>query len=571
LDENILTLVKRIEKHEIVLPDIQRSFVWDEDQIYDLFDSLVRGYPIGSLLFWKAIGSDEEERLLLYHEFVRYYRKDPRLPASIQLHARDEKTFVLDGQQRLQSLYLGLDGTYDGRELYVDLRGGTSSEDLDKNIAYYVRFLRSRSDLKDSNRFMVRLKDFIFLPPERFDIYRQKLMEESGLATGSDAWWKACRVMSHVREKLLQLEVIPIVTIDAHVRSAAECKSLDEVVEIFVRANDGGTKLSRMDLIFSLIKSRWTDASEAVEGLCQALNSTRDFAVTKDFVIRSLMVFSGRYSAQFRVDQMRKSDLMNEFGDMFPRAAASLRSAFDFLTQNRGAGITTWRLLSGGQRADRGYNVLIPIALYLYRRPAPDIPEREYRRMRRFLYTAIISRYPVVYVENRIDKLAQVFRDAFRQEPDVFPVNQLIAVMAEAEHFSSLEELIGRPHTLDPLLNIFNGGGVDFVTLCNRNAPQRDHIFPEAKLRARNVPDDKINHFANMRLLGKLPNILKSDIDPNDALANYTADALATDFMIPKHLLSYDKYDEFLEARARMIYARIQQYLADSQEIPVGP
>jgi len=117
MDDNILTLVKRIEKRDIVLPDIQRSFVWDEDQIYDLFDSLVRGYPIGSLLFWNAIGDNEEKRLLVYHEFVRDHRKGQPLPPQTELHMREEKTFVLDGQQRLQSLYLGLEGTYDGREL----------------------------------------------------------------------------------------------------------------------------------------------------------------------------------------------------------------------------------------------------------------------------------------------------------------------------------------------------------------------------------------------------------------------------------------------------------------------
>jgi hypothetical protein len=474
-----------------------------------------------------------------------------------------------DGQQRLQSLYLGLDGTYDGRELYVDLMGGTSSEDREKNIVYYVRFLGSWNDLKDSNRLMVRVKDFIFLPQERFATYRRKLMEESGLDPRSDAYEKAREVLDQVRLKLLQPEVIPIVTIDAQVRSADEGKSLEELAEIFVRVNDGGTKLSRMDLIFSLMKSRWIGASEAIEGLCQVLNSSGEFAVTKDFVIRCLMVFSGR-SAQFRVDQMRRSDLMSEFEGIFPKAAASLRSTFDFLTQNRGAGIRTWRLLSGGQRADRGYNVLIAIALYLYLRPTPDIPEREYRRMRRFLYTAIISRYSVRYVETRIDKLAQVISNALRQEPDVFPVNQLIAVMAEAEHFSRLEELIGRPNTLDPLLNILNGGSVDFVTLLDRNALQRDHIFPDAKLRAHNVPDDEINHSANMRLLGALPNILKADNDPADVFANYDADALATDFLIPKHLLSYDKYGEFLEERGRMIHLRVQQYLADSHELPTG-
>jgi hypothetical protein len=224
MGDNILTLVNRIEKRDVVLPDIQRSFVWDEDQIYELFDSLVRGYPIGSLLFWKAIGGEQDERQLVYHEFVRYYRKDQPLPQSTMLLRGQEKTFVLDGQQRLQSLYLGLDGTYDGRELYVDLKGGTSSEDRENNIEYYVRFRGSRNDVKELDRLMVRVKDFIFLPQERFTTYRRRLMDESGLAPASDAYEKARDVLDQVRSKLLQPEVIPIVTIDAQARSAEyEC------------------------------------------------------------------------------------------------------------------------------------------------------------------------------------------------------------------------------------------------------------------------------------------------------------------------------------------------------------
>jgi hypothetical protein len=190
--------------------------------------------------------------------------------------------------------------------------------------------------------------------------------------------------------------------------------------------------------------------------------------------------------------------------------------------------------------------------------------------MRRFLYTAILSRYSVLYVEARIDKLAKVVSKASTQGLDEFPVDQLVAVMGEAENFSRIEDLVGRPATLDPLLNILNGGSTDFVTLLDRNALQRDHIFPDAKLRARGVSDDKINHFANMRLLGALPNILKSDDDPEDVFATYDAEALAADFLIPKHLLSYDKYDEFLEERARLIRASVVQYLADSQEPQPG-
>lgn len=110
---------------------------------------------------------------------------------------------------------------------------------------------------------MVRVKDFIFLPNERSITYRSRLMEASGLWPRSDAYEKAREVLDQVRIKLLQPDVTPIVTIDAQARSADERKSLDEVVEIFVRVNDGGTKLSRMDLIFSLMKVKWIGADAA--------------------------------------------------------------------------------------------------------------------------------------------------------------------------------------------------------------------------------------------------------------------------------------------------------------------
>ena len=59
---------------------------------------------------------------------------------------------------------------------------------------------------------------------------------------------------------------------------------------------------------------------------------------------------------------------------------------------------------------------------------------------------------------------------------------------------------------------------------------------------------------------------MKSHGDPEDVFATYDAEALAADFLIPKHMLRYDKYEEFLEERARLIRAKVVQYLADSQE-----
>jgi hypothetical protein len=107
-----------------------------------------------------------------------------------------------------------------------------------------------------------------------------------------------------------------------------------------------------------------------------------------------------------------------------------------------------------------------------------------------------------------------------------------------------------------------SGGQVDFVALYSANAPERDHIFPRSKLEAQGVDAARVNHFANMRLLSKLANILKSASDPLVALEGYDEQALRDDFLIPKSLLHYETYDRFLEERSFLIKRRVAEYLA---------
>ena len=412
---------------------------------------------------------------------------------------------------------------------------------------------------------MARIKDFVRLNREEIKVFRtHRLATEYNFKINSEEHLHACDIIDDARETFRSDSRVPVIKIDEHAAQSQECKSLDEVAEIFVRVNDGGTKLSRMDLIFSLMKSRWTKASEEIESLCTMINSKGEFLVTKDFIIRCLMVFSGR-SAKYRVGQIRKSDLMEEFKNIFPRAKSAILSSFDFLTENKGGGIRTWRLLSGGRRADIGYNVMIPIAYFLYRRNTQEIPESEYRRFRRFLYISLFSRYMVRYVETRIDKIAGIIGKSSTTE---FPINDCVKTMSEAEIFNHQhpDELLGRKHTLDPLLNILSGGSVDFNTLLDRNAPHRDHIFPYSKLKERGVDEEKINHFANMQLLGAVNNILKNKQDPEIAFSSFDPEVLLGDeYLIPKELLSYSKYDEFLDKRSKLIQERVLKYIAPSQ------
>src|SRR5262249_56775420 len=92
VSSSLSKLVQDIQMGEIGLPDIQRPFVWKNNRVRDLFDSMYRGFPVGYLLFW-ANGGDPGQRQIGTEE----KQKIPRL-------------LIVDGQQRLTSLYAVLQG-----------------------------------------------------------------------------------------------------------------------------------------------------------------------------------------------------------------------------------------------------------------------------------------------------------------------------------------------------------------------------------------------------------------------------------------------------------------------------
>src|SRR6056297_3018349 len=112
---NIVSILNQIDSGEIVLPAIQRDFVWGENKIEKLMDSIMRGYPIGIVLMWETFND------IQYRKFDKCYNT-----------ANSKLRVVLDGQQRLQSLYLALYGHYNNEYLYFDILSGRASDDFDE-------------------------------------------------------------------------------------------------------------------------------------------------------------------------------------------------------------------------------------------------------------------------------------------------------------------------------------------------------------------------------------------------------------------------------------------------------
>ena len=104
--------IARIESRQYLLPAIQRKFVWSSEQIEVLFDSIMRGYPINTFMLWKVVDNKTKNNYKFY-EFLKEYRAffNDENPY-INTKGYPDFMAVIDGQQRLTSLYLGLKGSY---------------------------------------------------------------------------------------------------------------------------------------------------------------------------------------------------------------------------------------------------------------------------------------------------------------------------------------------------------------------------------------------------------------------------------------------------------------------------
>ena len=140
------------------LPNIQRPFVWSEEQICRLFDSIMREYPINTLLIWKTNSTIRRRK------FIDNWQNSLQLSTFYVPEDKKKKCLVLDGQQRLQSLLIGLRGSFEGKELYFDILSGDLKAPDD--VRYKFKFL----DNSQAKFPFVKFKDLVITSQRKREI-----------------------------------------------------------------------------------------------------------------------------------------------------------------------------------------------------------------------------------------------------------------------------------------------------------------------------------------------------------------------------------------------------------------
>lgn len=568
------------------LPAIQREFVWDPDRVVLLFDSIMRRYPIGSLLFWK-LRSEHADRWEFY-DFVKKASQAGCRADTANITGVPNPTIVLDGQQRLTSMLIGLRGSYtvkkkhmrwsnpaawEERYLYLDLlKDPESVTDEDEGLRYGLAFMK-RDPGFDTHHYHVPVAEILrFDSDPGYEEYRSEI-----LSRVVDAGYEGdMRIPERNLDRLRT-----VIWLEKSLSYYVETdQDYDRVLDIFVRANQGAVKLSKSDLLLSMMVASWaanddgnpnTNARAEVYGFVDYLNAElpRRNNFDKDFVMKSCLVLCDLPVA-YMVKNFNKENL-----ERISTTWSQIKSALERTVRLANYfGIDRDTLTSA--------NTLIPIAYYFLLNPNQKLTgssafdDRNARLIHRWLASALLNMAFSGQSDRALTQTRQAIREAIPGGD--FPVAGLNAALDSQGRRATFDET-----TIDNFLHTRYGQGSSYLALSllhdavNRGGVlyHEDHIFPKSwftpdNLAEHGIEGDRQASFmtladtvANLQLLTEQENLSKQAANPLGWMAGRAPDFRESHLIpVDSNLLVLERFDDFVRARQDLISDRLRTLFA---------
>lgn len=516
--------------NNLFLPHIQRPFVWDTQQMSKLFDSLMRGYPIQTILFWKT---KEEIKVRKFMAEI-----DSEIDLSILYDSQKtengvEKVFVLDGQQRLQTLYCLYNGSLKDEktgvtlEAFIDVTVDTPNQITNQihNVIFYpVGILQPLP--------LFRIKDLL-------SKYNQLSNDDISdlINIELDTVLNDIGVDRKQREKNVRRNISWMVSIlreDKHfwieeLDGVANDYPYKTILEIFIRVNSGGTKLDASDLMFAAMKELSPEIEANLEDISNLLCSG-NISFEIDTILKGILLVNDKGAS---VD---KAKFAGEDGKIFVKSIDDnwdnkYQPAFEALKDFI---VTILKLDS--EKVIRSYNSLIPIFEYLYSNPTPNPANKA--RLKSFYYRAQLFNWFSSQTDGILDYLHNNFlKNCARLD---FPIADIVSYFANNRKnktdldMATLDDHSQRYFLLH-LLYVESHNISAFNVSLKNNSPHIDHIYPKSKLQKAPfslLPTD-INHIGNYRFVGATDNIRKRAEIPS----TYFTTLKNSNISIERHLL----------------------------------
>ena len=462
--KTIKAIIDDIKGGRMYLPAIQRKYVWGDNQITRLMDSIMRGYPIGTFMFWKVKKDIINEKEYSMYEFIQdyhdrdKYKNDPA--GNPFLFDSEDETInaVLDGQQRLTSLYIALQGSmrrklpnkrwknndaFPQKELYFNLH---SQPDADQDISYEFKFMTSDDISKNQgNSLWYKVKDIL-------KYYKKKLKPE----------WESDKIakdnISILHKRLFEEEIINYFEV--------ESDSIDSVLDIFVRVNSGGTVLSKSDLLYSTIVSHWDKARDEIDDLLSEINEMGEgFKFSNDFIMRTCLYVLD-LSVTLKVETFKKDSVI-KIRDNWDTIKNAIKQTVSVLNE---FGFNSENILS--------YVAVSPMVYYLYKGGKLDADSKE--ELRKYI---VIAQLKQIFGTASNSALTSI-----RKELQAAPSDSFSMANLENIKFTSDRYLRYTVDEIDAMFDTYEIGPYTFMILSllyphlkySQKGFHQDHMHPYA-------------------------------------------------------------------------------------------
>ncbi|GHS27847.1 hypothetical protein JP0119_10680 [Helicobacter pylori] len=475
----------------------------DEKKIEQLFDSILRGYPIGSFLFWKlqkediARNDEQDENKLNFqlYKFIENY--DERKPHNEKIYIeqikRDELCIVLDGQQRLTSLYIGLKGTrtlkkkgvrndnpnaYEEKRLYLNLKHQPNMDNPEDN--YQFEF-HAKAPENDKNHFWFKVVDILELESGVLN-YAQ----EHGLKGNALDLLEKLKDAFHTKQLISFFE--------------EKEKNLNKVLNIFIRVNSGGVKLSYSDLLMSILTASFSsDIREKMNELVDALKLKGFLNVEQDQVLKTCLLLIGK-DTTFELKNFNKNNI-KEIEENWEKITESIYNAAKLLET------------FGYVKYLGSAYILSTLAYFHFLKQKMDKNDEE--QALKFVRNAQIMGYFGGSTDTKLSIIAHSIKEARTFEA----FNHNLAKHQTCPLKITNDTIEGMVF-FDSRLKVFPVLQILYPNLNYKTTTFHiDHIYPKSKFKKENEKLDKGfyvcgNHLYNLQLLEGQENSAKKDKDP---------------------------------------------------------
>lgn len=560
--KTIREVINDIDDGKYVLPVIQRSFVWTEEKMELLFDTLLKGDSFSGI-----IAIEEEKGFKPLFSYRGFSKTGDFIDSKgVDDELKQNQYFIIDGQQRLQTFYIGLMGSINGKDLYFDLYS-------EAPLFYEFKFAKDKSELSSSSREEdKKIKEHFWYPVKSL---LKELKQTNTSRDFIDDFIDSHNITDKNKERYIDKNInafysnvltneslgISIVHIN---KRLPELENRQRIVELFRRLNDGGTRLSSFDLVASILKGfDWKMESF----LKEILQEYKDIGLTQDNLIKLIFLLQDDHKKEMSDIQASDADFAIKNQE---KIKSTLSATRDFLKKAN--------LYEYYKDRDRSFIPIFFIAYHLFHKDLSldelehyfdnyETGNSDFSLMSKWIFNSLLNGVfrsrgaGWVSYKTGVRKLLNKIRDYKDKD---FPCDELFDVYISHPITFTQQYSVENLNNLEPSFVYYLMYDCKIPTRVN----DVDHIIPKALLQLDSYDYgwDEINNIANYQLLDYSTNRGNKNASSfydwimNDENVKDKEKYLNL-HLIPRdsNLWKEDRFRDFLNERAKLIIEKINK------------